>query len=572
MVASRSWLVSAALALLSIGCDAAIDSSHPVGQQRLSGRDFDNLFYWSNQTLGFTRQTLVPGVMSQDFWLWPNGAAAPAVALSEVQWSPPNQVPRSIYGDLMITGASGQIVYDLQSQSSVDLLSSPPPPPSDPSMVGGENILFSVFRSDAGAVLADRQIITGSGAATVYTDTFLVGRPGSFFQSGPWLASGVDFMGSDLAVLGQPQTTPIVPPGLYRLQLPSGQITPLGAPPLDPDLPLPSQRCLANQGVACALFRVVGCQDNVAPCDSTGVPPCVVFYTRAAVSDAGTPVALPYAFDVNAGVELALPGSNPSAFSISPDQHTVAWTHSDDDDVAAGIPSSAATNVYYRDLCSGSGGQCSMARPEGLQWRSDSGALIATLAAPDIGVVSLPGGDCTFPAAANGGAPFVELTPDGQHMAWLSAGAADSKSIWMGDALGAQAQQLVAGPALGFGFTGDVQRMFIWRAPGQEESFDWIALGGAAPVEQTISDNMGGQVDWGNRRVLLVDRWNTQDASGTLALFDLVAGTRLDLAQAVTGFAAYGAIDDTAQVTYLVHGRYASAQDGIWQTTLPPLP
>jgi hypothetical protein len=41
------------------------------------------------------------------------------------------------------------------------------------------------------------------------------------------------------------------------------------------------------------------------------------------------------------------------------------------------------------------------------------------------------------------------------------------------------------------------------------------------------------------------------------------------LAHAVTDFAATGSVDGAARVMYAVRGRFASGQDGLWQTTLP---
>ena len=69
--------------------------------------------------------------------------------------------------------------------------------------------------------------------------------------------------------------------------------------------------------------------------------------------------------------------------------------------------------------------------------------------------------------------------------------------------------------------------------------------------------------------MLVIDHVNSQDESGNLELVDIASGTHQVLAHAVTDLAASGSVDGAARVLYAVRGRFASGQDGLWQTTLP---
>ena len=129
--------------------------------------------------------------------------------------------------------------------------------------------------------------------------------------------------------------------------------------------------------------------------------------------------------------------------------------------------------------------------------------------------------------------------------------------------------RLLATGVLAFAFSPDGQAIFVTRASGDQRSLSWLSLAGDSPHEQMIADAYSGAVAHGNRRVLVIDHWNGQDASGNLELVDLSTGAHQVLAHAVTDFGTNGSVDGAARVVYAVHGRFASAQDGLWQTTLP---
>src|SRR4051794_5664068 len=131
-----------------MGCDG---SSPPEqsGTQLLAGRDFGNLFFWNEQTPAFTRGTATPGADSQDLWVWPDGESAPLLALSQIDWSPPVWSPEVMAGDILMTGAYAERVYDLQARTSVDLQTV-----AARGMFIAAGIDWATVRRDGGSVVA----------------------------------------------------------------------------------------------------------------------------------------------------------------------------------------------------------------------------------------------------------------------------------------------------------------------------------------------------------------------------------------------------------------------------------
>jgi hypothetical protein len=570
----------AAIAATGTGCGGGDDGTPaPIGQQILTGRDFSNLFFWGGGTLVFTRDAAVPGAggADQDLWIWPADAAAPEIALTQIDWSPPVWWPDIIVGDILMTGGNGERVYDLEARAAVDLTIVG----IDPNV---QTVLdYSAVRSDGGVIVASREAFTGGIGPTPPAPGLLFGRAPSFSQSSPLLVIAFDFMGPDLALIAATDVAPTAPASLFRMQLSPGTLTP-GTPTPGTLTPLPvpafdhviSAQCGAYRTSPCPLFRVVGCSNDVAPCPGSDQPPCSIFYERPS---ADAPQSMtPYVFDVVSGQEVALPGVDPSQFSISPDQHRVAWTHSDLDDQRNGLPGSDMTNVYFRYLCAGTVGQCSVARPQRLGWRSDGSLLTIDRAANQLDVVSFPGGQCgSFFSGATDSIGTVldhQFSPDNQSIVWRSSGASDQSGTVLSsrNLSGTAVLTLAEGDLLSYGFSGDGRRMFLTRATGGELTLSWIDPTQDHPAESSIAGAFSDASIRGNRRVLLIDRWNTQDGSGTLELVDLDAGGRQVLARSVSDFTVDASVDGPARVVYVVHGRYASGRDGLWQTTLSAPP
>ena len=554
-------LIGAAVAS-GVGCDGGTGEPGPTGMQVSAGRDFGNLFFWKG-TLAFTRQATIPNGPAQDLWVWPDGEASPLLALPQIDWSPPVWWADIIVGNFLMTGSNGELIYDLNTRAAIDLgrlSSSAPEAFSAP-------VDYAAIRRDGGAIIAYRAV----------DRTLLVGGEAGFTPIVPFSADGADFMGSDLVVLGRLGAYGEGLDGIYRVTLPSGEVSPLPVPAFDglsTGANSTAPRCGSFGTSPCRLFRVLGCGANDAPCAETGRPPCFLLYERGNSAELH-----PYAFNVDTGEELALPGIDPSDFTLSPDRHRVAWTHSYlDDKASGGAVSTDETNVYFRDFCTGAGGQCSLPSPNRLGWRRDGALLTVDTADQWLGLVSVPEGRCgllTDDGVISAQVGSHLFAPDGQRLAWhsldrLNGGlSGGNDGLWIGDADGANPRLVAQGAIRFFSFAPDGQAIFISRSTNGPLSLGWLPISGAPPVEQALADGYDGSIAAGNRRVLLTDRWNDQDASGTLTLIDLLDGSRQVIARAVTDFTVNHSIDGETRLVYAVRGRFASGQDGLWQTTLP---
>ncbi len=547
--ASIAAMLVAGAALVQ-ACDGG-SPPQQSGTQLLPGRDFGNLFFWNAQTAAFTRQTTAPGGANQDLWVWPDEESAPLVALTQVDWSPPVSSFATIVGDILMTGPNGVRIYDLQARTAVDLES-----------VGargaptGTALGFAAIRRDGGSILGRLQM-----------GGLFVGRGATFsFLVPPYIAWGADFLGTDLAVVASPSVDELDSNLVYRMAVPSGEVTPLPVPPLGAT-PL---GCSSFQTSPCTQFRVVGCGAGDPVCAETGRAPCAIFYTR---TDPTTMATHPFVFDVAAAQEQALPGDGPSGFVVSPDRRSVAWMHSDFDDQNSGTTPPAETAIYVRNLCSGAAVQCSLPRPQQIAWRSDGGALAVDLAEDQLGLVDVPTGSCNVVGQGTvyAGTNLHAFSPPGDRLAWITMDrVADPplSMLWVGDAAGGGPREVASG-LLTFSFSPDGQAIFVFRANGDQISLGRVSLENGSPDEQMLADASNGAVTRGNRRVLLIDHWNGQDASGNLDLIDVSSGAHQVLAHAVTDFAVDSTVDGAARVIYAVRGRFTSGQDGLWNTTLP---
>jgi hypothetical protein len=539
--------------LTAAGCDGGREAG-PIGERIAPGRDFDNLFFWQPSDLAFTRVTTTPGATEQDLWVWSDAEVAPVLALSEVELTPALFRSRIVIGDILMTGPHGSRIYDLDARAAADLTTV-----AAAGGVGAAPVDYAAIRRDGASVIAYR-----SADATL-----LAGRGSGFTAVTPLVVKAVDFLGDDLVVLGSQGNDSLASDAVLRVALPSGDVAPVPVPAFDgasSAANLSAPRCAAFTTSPCGLFRVLGCRDDVAACPETGRPPCWLLYQRSDGTDLH-----PYAFDLDSGQELALPGDNPSSFSLSPDQHRVAWTHSDLDDQANGSLGSDQSNVYFHDFCTGAAGSCPMPHPEALVWRAD-GDLLMMVLRYGLAMAQLPAGTCGDPGTLGQVKTFA-FSPTGDRLVGFQLAGFDDEPaagvLFTSDADGQQARVLLQGSIRSFAFSPDGQGLFITHVLGDQLSLRWLSLTDDNQAERVLGAVYSGMLSRGDQRALFIDEWNGQDLSGTLALVDLMTGERTVLARAVTNFAANASVDGDARVDYTVRGRYASAQDGLWRITLP---
>lgn len=563
-----STLLSALQAAVVLaGCGDGGGAATP-GFQVQRGRDLGNLFYWNPVTLAFTRLTAAPGGTLQDLWVWPDGEPQPLVALSAIDWSPPRAWYHLIAGDALMTGAHGERVYDLAGRAALDLTSVVAHPPQSLASLD-----FAALRRDGKGLVAFRALEA----------TLVVGRGTDLTPIAPLRVHGADFLGPDVVIMGgwvndDAATLPL--DDLYRVSIATGAITRMEVPTFD-ELSSESNRldglyhCAGFSTAPCPRFRVVGCGDDDPPCAETGRAPCAILYTRIDPSLTSPGRRRPYAHDVATGQEMALPGADPDKFIISPDRHRVAWMTSDSGQFR---DPAGEDDIHVHDFCAGTDGMCRMPRPSRLLWRGDGRVLTAPVDEHDLGLIDvdqLDGGSC---GVLGRNTIFQNVgrylyAPAGDRLAWTGLNYTIdpiTETLWIGDADGNQPRMLAEGPFLSLAFAPDGQRIFISRVAGDQFSLGWVSTVEEPALEHVVAVAYGGAATRGNRRLLLIDRWNAQDSSGTLALLDLESGARQDLAQAVTDFAVDGSVDGAARLAYAVRGRFASGQDGLWQTTLPP--
>jgi len=528
------------------GCDGGSPPA-PSGTQLLAGRDLGNLFFWNEHTAAFTRQAATPGAGTQDLWIWPDDESAPQLALAQIDWSPPLSSAAIQIGDILMTGSYGERVYDLEERASLNLQTV-----GLRGMPVGGIINWASVRRDGGSVIAH----LGSGE-------LFAGRGSTFtFVPPPYFSWEADFMGNDLAVRASASIDDLNDELIYRMALPSGELSPLPVPPLSPA----GASCLSLATPPCPTFRVVGCGADDIACPETGRPPCAILYLR---TDPTTGVTQPYVFDVNAGQETALPGSNPPVFVLSPDRHSAAWVQTDSSDTSSGMVPADQEPIYVHNFCSGAAVQCSLPHPQQVSWRRDGGELVVDLDNNGLGLVDVPTGTCSVLDRQAGQYAF---SPAGDRLAWIEIDPVidpPGPTLWMGDAAGGD-PHLVAYGVVGFTFSPDGQGIFLTHFDGSQFSLSWLPSSAANSVSQPLlASAYGGAPVRGNQRVLVIDHVNSQDESGNLELVDIASGTHQVLAHAVTDLAASGSVDGAARVLYAVRGRFASGQDGLWQTTLP---
>ena len=188
----------------SAGCGGGGDVGPMSGRQLIQGRDVNDLFFWQNRTLAFTRDTSEPSQPEpQDFLVWPIDEPSPSMALAGIDWGYPHSWPIWFTGDLLVTGLSFERVYSVETRQSANMTTDFPAPvggaPVEPST---RALLASVeLRSDGHALAKLRR---GT------PETIVVGRPPDlrvFSLPDDVSVGGMTFVGADLALLTRQTAT-----------------------------------------------------------------------------------------------------------------------------------------------------------------------------------------------------------------------------------------------------------------------------------------------------------------------------------------------------------------------------
>jgi hypothetical protein len=544
---------------LASGCGTGDGTAGMSGRQVVRGHDVADLFFADANTVAFTRQTADPSQSEpQDLWLYGLGDDAPSIALSGIDWAPPVWWANVRIGSLLETGPSGRLFYDFSSRQRTDLSDFASAP------AGG------FFPADAGAgpgaaAYQTLAAIRRDGAAVVLTGatsgSIGVGPPAAVARYDlPGAPLAMNFMGSDVAVLFEPADADPPAIGLYRLATDTGALTPLVPPQAPTSAWSPSiAGCIGFGTDPCAGFKIVGCAGSDPGCPDTGITPCAIVYVKQDPDNPGS--TLTYAYDVNAGSALQLPGQGAAHLFVSPDQHLLVW---DDSQIIS---------KRYWDLCSGKKDFCPQMAGPHLLWRADSKGFATVTDDGSLAVADFANNLCTGqPVATTAYAAFY--SPVTQRLAWLATDDANGSpaGLWVAQNDGSDAVLIDAGTFSGARFSPDESKMLVSRSASSSVSLAWLDMTVSPPAEHALVDNYGGFSRMGNQRVLLVDDWNTQDAAGDLTLLDMTTGKHTVLGRAVTSFGVSGGGVDAAgtNVAYVARSRVASDRDGLWLTTLPP--
>ena len=346
--------------------------------------------------------------------------------------------------------------------------------------------------------------------------------------------------------------------GLYRLAVDTQEWSELVPPGPAKEWGLTLAGCNGFGPDRCAQLQVVGCGSRDAACGDSGVVPCAIVYGK---DDPANPdQTAMFAYDINAATGVPLPGQGAWRLYVSPDQHLVVW---DDSEIQS---------KHYWDLCTGKKDFCPNLIGSHLLWRPDSRGMATLTDQGQLTVADFRDNLCAVSSVAN--AAYAALyAPSSDRIAWLAPddGNGTPSGLWLANRDGSEPTMIDAGTFSGARFSPDETKMLVSRSASSSVSLAWIDVTVSPAVEHHLVDNYGGFSRMGNRRVVLVDGWNTQDASGTLALFDMVTGARTVLGRAATTFALSGSVDDGgSNLAYVARSRVPSDRDGLWLTTLPP--
>ena len=538
---------------VAAGCADGGGGDRTSGRLALPGRDLGDLFFWKERTLGFTRRSADPALAEpQDLWVWPLDQDAPLVAMPGVDWALPGSWPRSLVGDLLLTGAQLDRLYDLESRQAADLSAIGA---SSASPVTPLPALGTVIRSDGGAVA---RRVTGAG------DTLIVGRPPALATvalPGGGVIGGITFMGADPVVLYSRGASDTATVGVYRLEVPSGSPTPLIEPGPASAWIGAAGFCGATSGDRCGHFTAVGCGLDEPLCPGGRPPPCLLVYAKVEASE---PLMITggYAYDAATGTSERLDGDSPDRFFFSREHHLLVWG------------SSMVPRVHAWDLCTGGRSACDFPPGDAITWRSDGRAFATYGETQGLAIADLDAATCSDPRqAAPAAVVQARYAPAGDRLVWVAQAApgAATETAWMSGTGLAAPVALATAPSLGVAFSPDGERLFLVRFAKSSVALSWIDAAAPNGPEQILSTSYGSSGRLGSRRALFLDHWNSQDDTGDLVLVDLVAGDRQIIASSVAEAAISGDVDaGGTQVACAVRTRSASARDGLWLNTLPP--
>jgi hypothetical protein len=237
--------------------------------------------------------------------------------------------------------------------------------------------------------------------------------------------------------------------------------------------------------------------------------------------------------------------------------------------------STSVGSTSYLDTCVYLGQRCVFSPADFVIWRRDGAAFAAWDFDGGFNVVNVAPHSCVeVPPEVASGVRGLRWTPDGERLLWTTEDfGGEGETLWAAGPSAESPVALATGGFLAFRVTPDGHRVYVMRTSSQDfgatTSLSWLDLTTATPVERLLSTNQGGILA-GNRRVLILDHWNTQDSTGELVLLEPVTGARTSLARAVTGMVVGGDVDaGGTNLAYVVRTRAASARDGLWLATLP---
>jgi hypothetical protein len=390
-----------------------------------------------------------------------------------------------------------------------------------------------------------------------------VGRPPDLRTTtlpGGGTIGGLTFIGSDPVVLYETTVGSGTTIGVDRVALQSGELIPLIPSTPSAEWAGAAGFCGPTSGERCGHFWSIGCALDEPACPGGSAPPCLIVYAKVDSSDPVTTGG--YVYNPATGASERLAGQNPDRFFASRDHHLLVWG------------SSVVPETHYWDLCAGSRNVCGFPPGDAVAWRSDGGAFATFGSMSGLGIAGVADATCASPPEAATAAVYqVQYAPSNDRVAWVAQSSPGDATeiLWLAGSTGLSPVAVAQGPSLGAVFSPDGNRLFLARRGVSEVAVSWMDVTAPAAPEQTLSTNYRSVGPFGNRRVLLIDHWNLQDASGDLVLVDLSSGLRQLLGRAVTEGAISGNVDaGSTDVAYAVRSRAASTRDGLWLTTLPP--
>jgi hypothetical protein len=542
---------------MASGCGGD-SSAPPLGRQVVAGRDVDISFFWTPDTVAFTRAAANPSEgKPQDVWIASADRPAPDLAVAGVDWQSSGPERWYVEGELLLAGDHYTQLYDLTSRQLTNLEMGFAPPAG-----GGDQLTIN------GASIRPVILIRPDGRALVTTlrgtsDTLIVGRPPDLktVTVSDGHIGAAAFVGSDLALLVLQTVDGKSVVGIERLNVETGALATLVAP-------TPAQEWIGVTGFCdptsfyCGQFESFGCDTDQPACPDGGARSCVVVYSKR---DPEAPeTSATFLYDVARGTNVRLAGRNHDRFSFRRGSHQLVWG------------STFESTTHHLDLCTGVEAQCPFSPGDVPVWRADGSGVATWRYGGSFDIVNVTPPSCVpqviWPA---GGVQQLAWLPDGNRLLWVSDRPEGGQTVWIsGPNANESAVPLVSGAYLAMRLSPDRNRLFLWRASslelGSVASLSWLDLTAPSPIEHLLSSNHGSVVA-GNRRILMIDHWNTQDNKGELVLLEPSTGARLSLARAVSEVAVGVDVDaEGTNIAYVVRNRGASPRDGLWLAALPP--